>query len=80
MPTATSVSCTTWAIAALASATSTKSSVAKIWHSEQRRQVVEMCLNALDFTTCQVCCKGHEINKLIHFIDHPDPAADVNFL
>ncbi len=57
-----------------------ESSVAEIWHSEQRRKVVAMCLNALDFSTCQACCKGHEINKLIHFIDHPDPAADINFL
>jgi GTP 3',8-cyclase len=50
------------------------------WDGAKRRQVVEMCRNHLDLSTCQVCCKGHEINKLIHFMETPDPHADVNFL
>lgn len=55
-------------------------SVAEIWHSARRREVIDMCLNKLDLATCQVCCKGHEINKLLHFVTHPDPTADINFL
>jgi MoaA/NifB/PqqE/SkfB family radical SAM enzyme len=52
----------------------------EIWDGPKRRQVVEMCAGRLDLSTCQVCCKGHEINKLMHLIDHPDPEADINFL
>jgi GTP 3',8-cyclase len=51
-----------------------------IWGSEKRRQVVQMCTGTLDLSTCQVCCKGHEINKFMHFIEHPDADMDVNFL
>jgi MoaA/NifB/PqqE/SkfB family radical SAM enzyme len=53
---------------------------AEIWGGPRRRQVVEMCASRLDLSTCQVCCKGHEINKLMHFLETPDPGADVNFL
>ena len=48
-----------------------------IWNSEQRKQVVKTC-KGLDFSQCQVCCKGHEINKLMHYINHDK--GDVNFI
>ena len=53
-------------------------SVADIWRGAKRRQVVDMCSNSLDLETCQVCCKGHEINKFLHVVENPGP--DVNFL
>jgi MoaA/NifB/PqqE/SkfB family radical SAM enzyme len=49
----------------------------EIWAGPKRREVVEMCASSLDLSSCQVCCKGHEINKLMHQFD--DPGVDVNF-
>lgn len=51
-----------------------------IWKSEKRRRVIEMCADALELSTCQVCCKGHEINKLISSLENPDRSADSHFL
>ena len=65
---------------ASASATSTSSPSSDIWHGAKRREVLEHCSNKLDLETCQVCCKGHEINKFLHLVETPDPAMDVNFL
>ena len=45
-----------------------------------RREVLDHCSNNLDLETCQVCCKGHEINKFLHLVENPDLAQDVNFL
>jgi MoaA/NifB/PqqE/SkfB family radical SAM enzyme len=49
-----------------------------IWGSVERQRVVEHC-NHLDFTKCQVCCKGHELNKLLHFITHRNEGSDPDF-
>lgn len=57
-----------------------ENTVEEIWHSEQRRKVVKMCTNNLDLSTCQVCCKGHELNKFMHFVENPEPETDINFL
>jgi MoaA/NifB/PqqE/SkfB family radical SAM enzyme len=53
--------------------------VEAIWAGPKRREVVGMCANALDLSSCQVCCKGHEVNKLLHRLGHPG-GADVNFI
>lgn len=55
-------------------------SVDEIWVSDQRRQVISMCDNELDLSTCQVCCKGHEINKILHQIENPPSFSDTHFL
>jgi len=55
-------------------------SVEEIWHGPKRQQVLDMCANQLDLSTCQVCCKGHEVNKFLHLVAHPDSAADVHSL
>ena len=51
-----------------------------IWAGPKRQKVLQMCSGGLDLSTCQVCCKGHEINKLMHFIESPDQETDANFL
>jgi radical SAM protein with 4Fe4S-binding SPASM domain len=55
-------------------------SVADIWRGQKRRQVLDLCNQELDLETCQVCCKGHEINKFLHLANNPDLDKDVNFL
>lgn len=57
-----------------------ENTVEEIWNSAQRRKVIDMCANHLDLSTCQVCCKGHEINKLMHFIENPNSEVYINFL
>jgi MoaA/NifB/PqqE/SkfB family radical SAM enzyme len=53
--------------------------VEAIWAGPKRREVVGMCATALDLSSCQVCCKGHEVNKLLHRLGHPG-GTDVNFI
>jgi radical SAM protein with 4Fe4S-binding SPASM domain len=53
-------------------------SLEKIWEGTKRQKVLEFCDN-LDFADCQVCCKGHELNKLLHFIQNPNPKSDPDF-
>lgn len=48
-----------------------------IWKSDKRKKVIEHCDN-LDFDKCQICCKCHEINKLLDYIDND--REDVNFI
>jgi radical SAM protein with 4Fe4S-binding SPASM domain len=55
-------------------------SLSDIWRGAKRREVLDLCSNHLDLETCQVCCKGHEINKFLQLVQTPDPAMDVNFL
>jgi MoaA/NifB/PqqE/SkfB family radical SAM enzyme len=55
-------------------------SLGRIWRSEKREQVIRMCADNLDLSTCQVCCKGHEINKFLHLVENPDASTDINFL
>ena len=57
-----------------------ENSLSEIWKGDQRKQVLQMCANNLDLSTCQVCCKGHEINKFIDFIENPNEKNGVNFL
>lgn len=42
-------------------------SLREIWTSATRTKVLEFCDNQLDHSKdgCQVCCKGHEINKVL---------------
>ena len=42
-------------------------SLPEIWKSATRAKVLEFCGNQLDHTKdgCQMCCKGHEINKVL---------------
>jgi len=54
-------------------------SVDEIWDSERRRETLRYCDDELDFSECQVCCKGHELNKLLHFIQNPNPKSDPDF-
>lgn len=48
-----------------------------IWNSEKRKKVIACSLVDKD---CQVCCKNHEINKLLHHIKHPDKGANIDFI
>lgn len=50
----------------------------EIWESGKRKEVMDYCLN-LDFKKCQVCCKGHEINKFLQFLQRPDPKSNPDF-
>ncbi|MBA4348511.1 MAG: hypothetical protein C0415_00775 [Thermodesulfovibrio sp.] len=44
-----------------------------IWKGEQRKRVVKFCEDGgLNLATCQVCCKGHEINKFLTYLDSED--------
>ena len=52
----------------------------EIWAGPKRREVINMCATNLDLSTCQVCCKGHEINKTMHLIENPDLGSGINFL
>jgi MoaA/NifB/PqqE/SkfB family radical SAM enzyme len=38
-----------------------------IWESQRRKEAIRFCNTGLDHTMhgCQVCCKGHEINKVL---------------
>lgn len=55
-------------------------SAEEIWHSGQRQEAVSLCGNSLDLSTCQVCCKGHEINKFMQVVEAAGRRADANFL
>jgi radical SAM protein with 4Fe4S-binding SPASM domain len=50
----------------------------EIWSSDRRKETIEHC-NRLDFEDCQACCKGHELNKLLHFMQNPNPKSDPDF-
>lgn len=52
--------------------------VKEIWASDKRKAAIEHC-NRLDFKECQACCKGHEINKFLHFIQNPISKSDPDF-
>jgi cyclic pyranopterin phosphate synthase len=42
-------------------------SLKEIWQSERRKEVLRFCSKDLkhDVHECQICCKGHEINKVL---------------
>ena len=50
----------------------------EIWAGPKRREVIGMCTSSLDLSSCQVCCKGHEINKLLSQFENLD--TNVNFI
>jgi radical SAM protein with 4Fe4S-binding SPASM domain len=52
--------------------------VKEIWGSDKRQAAIDHC-NHMDFKDCQACCKGHEINKFIHFIQNPIKKSDPDF-
>ena len=54
-----------------------KNTFNEIWGSMQRLKVKSMCDN-LDFKECWSCCKSHEINKFLQFLDNG--IKDVNFI
>ncbi len=54
-----------------------KNSFIEIWHSKRRKKIKACNLVNED---CQVCCKNHEINKLLFYIKNPDGKADMEFL
>lgn len=54
-----------------------KNTFNEIWHGDKRRKVKKMCDN-LDFKECWQCCKCHEINKFLQFLDNG--IKDVNFI
>lgn len=55
-----------------------KMSFKEIWNSDKRKQVINNC-KKIDFNNCQVCCKGHEINKFLHFLQNPNPKSNPEF-
>lgn len=57
-----------------------RQTVKGIWESEKRKETIKYCNDKMDFNKCQVCCKGHEINKFLHFIQNPNPRSDPDFL
>ncbi|MFH1899679.1 MAG: SPASM domain-containing protein [Patescibacteria group bacterium] len=54
-----------------------KQSFTKIWKSKKRKQIM---MSNLVNNDCQVCCKNHEINKLLYYMKHPNSEADVDFI
>jgi len=56
-----------------------KKSVKEIWESEKRKKVIKYCNGGIDFSKCQICCKGQELNKFIHFIQNPNLRSDPDF-
>lgn len=50
-----------------------------IWASDKRKQVVAHCTD-MDFSQCQVCCKGHELNTFLHYIEMAQGMRDRRFL
>lgn len=56
-----------------------ENSLADIWNSGKRQKVVENCTD-MDFSRCQECCKGHELNTFLHYIDVADGLRDRRFL
>lgn len=38
----------------------------ELWRSGRRREVLRYCEQDLDLSTCQICCKGHELNKVLY--------------
>jgi radical SAM protein with 4Fe4S-binding SPASM domain len=48
----------------------------EIWKSERRERVLQLCERGeLDLSTCQVCCKGHEINKFLSYLDSEEGSS-----
>ena len=50
-----------------------------IWVSPKRQEVIKHCTD-MDFSRCQICCKGHELNTFLHYIDSVNGFMDRRFL
>ena len=62
-----------------------KDSLETIWQSDQRKEVLRFCSKLLNHAIheCQVCCKGHEINKVLdggHRVEPPHLTASSPFI
>lgn len=53
--------------------------VKDIWESDKRKEVIRYCNDEIDFKKCQICCKGSELNKMLHFMQNPNPKSDPDF-
>lgn len=47
-----------------------------IWNSKQRQDAI----SRIDFKKCQACCRNNEINKVLHFMKHPQQELHPNFI
>lgn len=56
-----------------------KNSLKEIWSSTKRQEVIKHCTN-MDFSKCQICCKGHELNTFLHYIEAVGAFKDRRFL
>ncbi len=56
-----------------------KNSLKEIWNSKQREKVIKNTKN-MDFSKCQICCKGHELNDFIHDLEITNKLSDRRFL
>lgn len=56
-----------------------KSSLYQIWFDGKRKDVLKYC-SKLNFNKCQMCCKLHEGNKFLHFMNNPNPMSDPDFI
>lgn len=56
-----------------------QNSLKQIWNSQKRQEVIKYCTN-MDFSHCQVCCKGHELNTFLYHIDIVGKMKDRRFL
>lgn len=54
-------------------------SLPQIWNSEKWQEVIENT-NNMDFSKCQACCKGHELNKYLHALTITNGLKDRRFL
>lgn len=50
----------------------------EIWESTKRSLVIEHCKTNIDFSKCQSCCKLHNLNKMLHYMN--DTPNEVNFI
>lgn len=53
-------------------------SLAEIWRSKKRREVKNNLCGNLDFSSCQSCCKLHNLNKFLHLTT--EQPSEVNFI
>ena len=54
-----------------------KQTFRELWSSD-KRNLVKLHCDKMNFKKCQICCKCHEINKFIKFIDNKE--GDINFI
>lgn len=57
-----------------------ENSADEIWKSNKKKQVDEFTKTKLDLSKCQVSCRLHQKNKLIHLVKNRKEEADINFV